>query len=180
MTFAHDGLRDSLTHLAAPPYFYENLRRELVTADRNKTRLTLIRFQLFSEVNSTDSLNSDSHEIQSLENISLDTDSLKDYSHEENSSRLSESLYEVAILSFAEFLKSVTRAEDLCARLGQLEFTLILKAAREVGEQLSQRVVIGWNMDSFSCKSSLVSAQLGESSLEILNRLDNQELRGAS
>lgn len=28
MTFSHDGLRDSLTHLAAPPYFYENLRRE--------------------------------------------------------------------------------------------------------------------------------------------------------
>lgn len=180
MTFAHDGLRDSLTHLAAPPYFYENLRRELVTADRNKTRLTLIRFQLFTDKNIPESPKNNSQEIQSFENNSLETDSLEHYSYEENSSRISESLYEVAILSFAEFLKSVTRAEDLCARLGQLEFTLILKAAREVGDQLSQRVVSGWNMDSFSCKSSLVSAQLGESSLEILNRLDNQELRGAS
>ncbi len=180
MIFAHDGLRDSLTHLAAPPYFYENLRRELVTAHRNKTRLTLIRFQLFAEVNFTDSLNNNSHETPLFEDHSLKTDSLKRDSVSEHSSRPSESLYEVAILSFAEFLKSVTRAEDLCARLGQLEFTLILKAAREVGDQLSQRVVNGWSMDSFSCKSSLVSAQPDESSLEILNRLDNQELRGAS
>jgi GGDEF domain-containing protein len=149
MSFAHDGLRDSLTHLAAPPYFYENLRRELVTASRNKTHLTLIRFQLFenaSKVEFTDK---------------------------------SESLYEVAIVSFAEFLKSVTRAEDLSARLGQFEFTLILKASQEVGDRLSQRVLHGWKLGSFSCKSSLVSATLGENSLEILNRLDNQELRGS-
>jgi GGDEF domain-containing protein len=159
MTFAHDGLRDSLTHLAAPPYFYENLRRELITADRNKSRLTLIRFQLFAEPDSVDS---------SAEKSSQDSQS-----------RSRESLYEVAILSFAEFLKSVTRAEDLCARLGQLEFTLILKGAREIGDHLSQRVLTGWKMDSFSCKASLVSAQRGEGSLEILNRLDNQELQGA-
>jgi GGDEF domain-containing protein len=150
MSFAHDGLRDSLTHLAAPPYFYENLRRELITASRNKTRLTLIRFQ-------------------------LDSPELTQKSPEE-----SESLYETAILSFAEFLKGVTRAEDLCARLGQFEFTLILKASQEVGDALSQRVLVGWKMDAFSCKSSLVSATPDESVLEILNRLDNQELRGFS
>jgi len=150
MSFAHDGLRDSLTHLAAPPYFYENLRRELVTASRNRTRLTLIRFLLYSP-------------------------SPKDELAEE-----SESLYEVAILSFAEFLKGVTRADDLCARLGQFEFTLILKASQEVGDALSQRVLVGWKMDSFTCKSSLVSATPDESVLEILNRLDNQELRGFS
>ena len=92
----------------------------------------------------------------------------------------SESLYEVAILSFAEFLKGVTRADDLCARLGQFEFTLILKASQEVGDALSQRVLVGWKMDSFTCKSSLVSATPDESVLEILNRLDNQELRGFS
>ena len=160
MTFAHDGLRDSLTHLAAPPYFYENLRRELITADRNKSRLTLIRFQLFAQTDLVD---------PPAESFS-----------QGNHLRSRDSLYEVAILSFAEFLKSVTRAEDLCARLGQLEFTLILKGAHEVGEHLSQRVITGWKMDSFSCQSALVSAQRGESSLEILNRLDNQELRGTS
>jgi GGDEF domain-containing protein len=52
MTFAHDGLRDSLTHLAAPPYFYENLRRDLATAERNKSRLTLIKF-IISETSDT-------------------------------------------------------------------------------------------------------------------------------
>ncbi len=150
MTFAHDGLRDSLTHLAAPPYFYENLRRELATAKRNKSRLTLIRFQLVSP--------------------ELNQKSLEE----------SESLYEVAILSFAEFLKGVTRAEDLCARLGQCEFTLILKAPQEVGDALSRRVLEGWKMESFSCKSALVKANPEESALEILNRLDNQELRGIS
>ena len=160
MTFAHDGLRDSLTHLAAPPYFYENLRREIITADRNRSQLTLIRFQLFAETDSVDS------------NAQV--------SFQGNHSRSSDSLYEVAILSFAEFLKSVTRAEDLCARLGQLEFTLILKGTCEVGGHLSERVVDGWKMDAFSCKSALVSAQRGESPLEILNRLDNQELRGTS
>lgn len=160
MIFAHDGLRDSLTHLAAPPYFYENLRRELATAERNKTRLTLIRFQLSTDIPSTDYLTN--------------------VPQKENSVPNTESLYEVAILSFAEFLKSVTRAEDLCARLGHLEFTLILKAAVEVGDVLAHRVLTGWQMDSFSCTTSLVSAQQGESPLEILNRLDNQELRGIS
>jgi GGDEF domain-containing protein len=160
MTFAHDGLRDSLTHLAAPPYFYENLRRELITANRNKSSLTLIRFQIFAE---TSQLNS-----------------LSTQSPREDASPAISSLYEVAIISFAEFLKSVTRTEDLCARLGQLEFTLILKGTHDVGNHLARRVVTGWKMDSFTCRSSLVSSQLGESSLEILNRLDNQELRGTS
>jgi len=158
MTFAHDGLRDSLTHLAAPPYFYENLRRELATASRNKTQLTLIRFQI----------------------LEVEGDDERGDEARDGLLNKSDSLYEVAILSFAEFLKSVTRAEDLCARLGRLEFTLILRASAEVGEGLSRRVLDGWKMDSFLCKSSLVIAILGESSLAVLNRLDNQELRGAS
>jgi GGDEF domain-containing protein len=163
MSFAHDGLRDSLTHLAAPPYFYENLRRELVTAERNRSRLTLIRFQLVADLPSSEPNNS-----------ALTTSA----SGQEISHSSSESLYELAILSFAEFLKSVTRAEDFCARLGHLEFTLILRAAQEVGETLVARVLSGWQMDSFFCTSALVTARPGESSLEILNRLDNQELQG--
>jgi GGDEF domain-containing protein len=146
MTFSHDGLRDSLTHLAAPPYFYENLRRDLATAERNKSRLTLIRFQIFPD----------------------------DEKPEE------QSLYEVAILSFAELLKSKIRAEDLCARLGRFEFTLILKGGSEVAATLSQRVLQQWESDLFICKFSFTAAKAGESSLEILNRLDNEELRGVT
>jgi len=144
MTFSHDGLRDSLTHLAAPPYFYENLRRDLATAERNKSRLTLIRFQIFP---SNPTVEEESH-------------------------------YEVAILSFAELLKASCRAEDLCARLGRFEFTLILRAGRDVAQSLIQRVLEQWQSEEFTCKSSFIAASLGESSLEILNRLDNEELKG--
>lgn len=147
MTFSHDGLRDSLTHLAAPPYFYENLRRELATAERNNSNFTLIRFQL--------------HNIPKVEQTS-DHDSK----------------YEVAILSFAEIIKNATRAEDLCARLGKGEFTLILKAPLEIGQSLSRRILESWKSMDYSCKSAYVLSEVGESSLEILNRLDNQELRG--
>jgi hypothetical protein len=55
-----------------------------------------------------------------------------------------------------------------------------ITTSQEVGDALSQRVLAGWKMDSFTCKSSLVSANHEESALEILNRLDNQELRGVS
>ena len=148
MTFSHDGLRDSLTHLAAPPYFYENLRRDLATAERNKSRLTLIRFQIFP-----------------------DQSSLVRENQEE------ESLYEVGILSFAELLKASCRAEDLCARLGRFEFTLILRAGIEVAHALTHRVHGEWESELFICKSSYIAANLGESSLEVLNRLDNEELQ---
>jgi len=152
MTFSHDGLRDSLTMLAAPPYFYENLRRELATAERNRSRFTLIRFQLFPR-------------------------------DEQASLASEESQYELAILSFAEVLKGSVRAEDLCARLGRFEFTVILKAPSTVAESLTTRVVTSWNSHQewsewAICKSAIVTVKIGESSLEILNRLDNQELIG--
>ena len=153
MTFSHDGLRDSLTHLAAPPYFYENLRRDLASAERNKSRLTLIRFQLFP---------------------------IKDHPliAESQENETQQSIYEVTILSFAELLKRNIRTEDLCARLGRFEFTLILRAGEDVARSLLIRVLYQWENETFLCKSSFIPAKLGESSLEILNRLDNQELRG--
>jgi GGDEF domain-containing protein len=151
MTFSHDGLRDSLTHLAAPPYFYENLRRELGTAERNKSQLSLIRFL-----------------------ISKDESGIRITESEIESAN---SRYEVAILSFAEILKASIRSEDLCARLGQLEFTLVIKASSDAATSLAQRVLGSWQMDSLDCYFSVVTTNYSESSLEILNRLDNQELK---
>ena len=49
MTFSHDGLRDSLTQLAAPPYFYENLKREISASHRSSSALSLIQFILGKE-----------------------------------------------------------------------------------------------------------------------------------
>jgi GGDEF domain-containing protein len=153
MTFSHDGLRDSLTHLAAPPYFYENLRRDLATAERNKSRITLIRFQIFPTQDRYENGDVEENQVQ-------------------------RSHYEVAILAFSEILKNNIRVEDLCARLGRFEFTLILRAGLEVAAILSERVLQEWKNELFICKSSYVSAIVGESPLELLNRLDNQELQG--
>ena len=143
MIFAHDGLHDSLTLLAAPPYFYENLRRDLATADRDKSRLTLIRFVL--------------QETTELSN--------------------NQSQYEVAVINFAELLKSSIRSEDLCARLGLLEFNLILKSSADIGISLAERILHDLKLEGFECYFSVLEVSPKESSLEILNRLDNQELR---
>jgi hypothetical protein len=50
MNFAHDGLKDELTRLAAPPHFYEILRREIALTNRNLTDLTAIRVILKSKI----------------------------------------------------------------------------------------------------------------------------------
>ncbi|MEN9687519.1 MAG: hypothetical protein RL381_531 [Actinomycetota bacterium] len=158
MTFSHDGLRDSLTHLAAPPYFYENLRRDLATAVRNRSHVSLVRFQLFPQL--------------------LDNGEGSDLDNPEFFQR--ESQYEVSILAFAELMKASIRSEDLCARLGRYEFTVILRADEKVAHVLIRRILREWRSDSFICKSASVPAIRGESSLEILNRLDNQELLGVA
>ena len=41
--FSHDGIHDSQTHLSSPPFFYEQLRRELSLAQRSKIPLALIK-----------------------------------------------------------------------------------------------------------------------------------------
>ena len=42
-------MRDSLTQLAAPPYFYESLKREISASNRNSNKLSLIKFLLGKE-----------------------------------------------------------------------------------------------------------------------------------
>ena len=50
MNFSHDGLHDGLTRLAAPPFYYEILRREIALTNRNLTDLTAIRVMLKSKM----------------------------------------------------------------------------------------------------------------------------------
>jgi GGDEF domain-containing protein len=146
VTFTHDGLHDALTHLAAPPYFYENLRRDIASADREKSRLTLIKFVL-QDLSGND---------------------------------VSQSKYEIAVITFAEILKTSIRSQDLCARLGLLEFTLILKSSAVIGISLAERILDGVDLDGFECSYSILEVSPKESSLEILNRLDNQELHSVT
>ena len=50
-------------------------------------------------------------------------------------------------------------------------------SAWEYGER---GVLQEWKNEPFICKYSHICATLGESSLELLNRLDNQELQGST
>jgi GGDEF domain-containing protein len=49
MVFSHDGLRDSLTRVAAPPFFYESLKREISLSERNQSAITAMTFKLESK-----------------------------------------------------------------------------------------------------------------------------------
>ena len=49
MVFSHDGLRDSLTRLAAPPFFYESLKREISLSERSEGTITALTLRLISE-----------------------------------------------------------------------------------------------------------------------------------
>lgn len=41
--FSHDGIHDSQTHLAAPSFFYEQLRREIALSMRSTIRFSVIK-----------------------------------------------------------------------------------------------------------------------------------------
>lgn len=88
-----------------------------------------------------------------------------------------ESRYEAAIITFAEIIKTATRSEDLCARLGRLEFTMIVKGQIQIAEAIADRVCSNWQEASFFCKASVISTNGSVSSLEILNRLDGAPVR---
>ena len=92
LIFSHDGIKDSLTQLAAPPLFYEELRRELSRFERSGNPFSLVRLVLLTET--------------------------KNQYRQENNDV---SIYEVEILNFAEILIRLSRSEDLCARIGERE-----------------------------------------------------------
>ena len=41
--FSHDGIHDSQTHLAAPPFFYEQLRREVARSMRTQISFSAVK-----------------------------------------------------------------------------------------------------------------------------------------
>ncbi len=153
-TYSHDGIRDSLTQLAAPTLFYEELRRELARANRIQESICLVRFilqptELKPSVEKSDS----------------------------------ETIYDDAILSVAQTLTRLCREEDLCARMGELEFVSILHGAEIGALRLIARISESWRSDlvrrkgslgtdSFSLATATVISRPMESSLELLDRLD--------
>ncbi len=153
--YSHDGIRDSLTQLAAPTLFYEELRRELARANRGNEAICLVRFVL---------------QPAGPNAIVEGTNS--------------DSLYEDAILSFGQTLTRLCREEDLCARMGELEFVSILHGAELAALSLIARISENWrgdlarrrsavDKDSILLATSSVVSRPMESSLELLDRLDS-------
>lgn len=154
--FSHDGIKDSFTRLAAPPLFYEELRRELSRFERSGDPFSLIRLVLLT--GAKNQYRQESDEI---------------------------SRHEVEILNFTETLIRLSRSEDLCARIGEREFAVLLRGSESVAKNLIDRVTNEWlaaigmsvgDLAYPDFSSAHLSPQSGESALGLLNRLDRQPL----
>lgn len=156
--FSHDGVKDSLTRLAAPPRFYEELHREIARSNRSGERLSLIRLSLVPEM----ILQGEDREG-------------------------SESRYSLVLLNFSETLTRVCRSEDLLVRIGECEFVTLIRGGESVAVRVIERVAAEWLTENeaitresgtqyLEFTSAYVTARTHENSLELLNRLDLQPL----
>lgn len=131
---SHDGIKDSLTLCASPPYFYESLNREIALVARNGGVFSLVRIVL---------------------QFSSD--------------------YEFKIMEFSHVLKNLTRDEDLIARLGELEFTILLRGEEREAATFRKRISLHYENEIIKGISQ-VTVLKGESALGILSRLDLEAL----
>ena len=145
--YSHDGLRDSLTSLAAPPLFYEELRRELARAKRRESKIVLIRMVLRERL------------------LAVDEEIIKFDPRRE-------------ILEFGQLLRRASRAEDVCARVGEREFLNLIHGDQIQSESIVLRIIKNWSLEDRRLKlfTSCVTSTHGELGLDILNRLDLIEL----
>lgn len=141
--YSHDGLRDSLTNLAAPPLFYEELRRELARAKRTESKIVVIRIVLSERA------------------VAADEEKVKFNPKRE-------------ILEFGQMIKGASRAEDVCARIGEREFLSLFHGGQIQAESIVTRINSNWLLKERRLKmlTSYVASNHGESGLELLNRLD--------
>ncbi len=153
--YSHDGLKDSLTNLAAPPFFYEELRRGLSRVARNGGQLSLIRLVL--SANTEDNL---------VETRNPD---------------------DLEIVRFANILVRLSRVEDLCARIGEREFIVLLYGGESVAQGYIERILkesrtskarTDMDDDSFDLRLgvSCSSSGVDQSALELLQDLDHEPL----
>lgn len=156
--YSHDGIRDALTHLAAPTLLYEELRRELARATRGDLPVSLVRFVLAS---------TDQHTLDMADSA---------YSR-----------YQLVIINFAHSLTRLSRGEDVCARMGEREFVCILRGNANAAQIYVSRIVSSWREENSPTGDSVVDFSLrlgvasvvatsGENALELLNRLDLETL----
>ncbi len=156
--YSHDGIRDALTHLAAPTLLYEELRRELARANRGNLSVSLVRFVLAS--------------------IGQQTQDIDDSVY---------SRFQVEVIHFAHSLTRLSRDEDVCARMGEREFVCILRGNGNATQIYVSRIISSWREENslgggsagdFSLRLDVASvvATSGENALGLLNRLDLETL----
>jgi GGDEF domain-containing protein len=125
--YSHDGIRDSLTHLAAPPYFYENLRREIASSTRNGQPLSVIKFIIQSDGSSYE-------------------DSVLDFANLLSKSFREEDL--IARMGKYEFALLIQGTEEIASRL----IMRLLSDCKGLSEQDSNIgfALVSWNRDENS------------------------------
>lgn len=79
------------------------------------------------------------------------------------------------IVSFADALSNSARAEDLIARIGEFEFGILIRGDEKFVEKLIARIDF-----KIEVKYACTTAQVGEDTLDLLNRLDQIELTRAT
>ena len=143
MVFSHDGLRDSLTRVAAPPFFYESLKREISLSERSESTITAVTFKLISE----------------------------------------QAIHDYPLIVFAEIAGRALRLEDHIARMGTNNFVVLITGDNYVAEQVCARISSQWTLEGIPgifLHYAWVSHEVGESALDLLNRLDGQTLKTSS
>lgn len=115
VTFSHDGIHDTLTNLAAPPYFYEELKREVSRYERSGAAFTLVGI--------------------TFEKKPIDV------------------AYDVLVIS--TILRSLLRADDLAARVGDYEFTLLVRSGELGAKKLVDRIKREWSANRIELLSKI-------------------------
>jgi hypothetical protein len=159
---SHDGLKDSLTNLAVPAFLYVELKRELARATRNGNFISGVKIILKASPELGNYLAGDSTSINERE-----------------------------ILLFAQSLQHETRGEDICARMGEAEFLVLLIGYQASNKVFLERLLGHWKIKrtkDFKLKAiplpifnfSFAHSHSEESSLDFLNRLDLAALHSDS
>lgn len=157
-TYSHDGIRDALTHLAAPPLLYEELQRAIARTARVNEEVSLVRFVLAPR----DSGN---------EGVGIPTFSS----------------YQEIIVNFAHCLARLSRDEDLCARMGEREFICLLHGQVDAVSRYVARIAADWeevntrrtgpvDREVWRLKVASLVSDRNEKALDFLNRLDRETL----
>lgn len=165
---SYDGLRDSRTNLASPSLLYEELRRELSRAKRDLTFLTGIRI-IISEA--SEDINATFFETVPR-----------------SAGLVAESQIDREILHLCQAMTNVTRGEDICSRMGEREFLIILHGPNLEAKTFMSRIMYGWERSrsreqrlnensEYALSYASVLSESGDSALDFLNRLDLQSLQ---